>query len=322
MSKLAFLLTIGAALLGAGFATPAHALQNAWVSGHGKDAAGCGAVSNPCATLEYVQSNIVAAGGEIDILDAAATYGGIAITKSLSIINDGVGAAVLRAGGGAIAAIAITAGANDVVNLRGLTLEGPGPGVFQSGIFYGTGNTVNMQNCVIRNFTSGIYAVPTTSFALNISDSVISSNANVGVYIGPNSSSLVTVSLKRTQLLNHYAEGGFLFDGKSFSGVFRGAIVDSVASNNVLGYGILRGNSLATLEIVGSQAVNGTTGVSVDGKNATIFLGSSTLAGNYTAVAVSNGGVVGTYGNNFVSASGKNSNNDSSWSLMKSTPVH
>jgi hypothetical protein len=156
----------------------------------------------------------------------------------------------------------------------------------------------------------------------NILDTVISSNASGGIYILPTLTPLVTVSLKRTQLLNNYKRGGFVFDGVVFAGVFRGTIADSVASNNLLGYGIVNGNFLATLEIVGSQAVNGTTGVSVDGKSATIFLGSSTLAGNYTAVGVSNGGIVDTYGNNFVSASGKNSNGDSSWSLMQPTPMH
>ena len=321
MPKLAFLLTIATALLGAGFATPAHALQNAWVSGHGKDAAGCGATSNPCATLQYVHDHVIAAGGEIDILDPADSYGPIIIKKSISIINDGVGAAVLRQTGKGQSVITINAGTNDVVDLRGLTLEGLGAALY--GLNFNSGNTLNMQNCVIREFQiDWVFASPSTSFALNILDTVISSNASGGIYILPTLTPLVTVSLKRTQLLNNYKRGGFVFDGVVFAGVFRGTIADSVASNNLLGYGIVNGNFLATLEIVGSQAVNGTTGVSVDGKSATIFLGSSTLAGNYTAVGVSNGGIVDTYGNNFVSASGKNSNGDSSWSLMQPTPMH
>jgi hypothetical protein len=81
------------ALLVAGLAASAHALSNrAWVSGHGTDAAGCGSIASPCRTLQYVHDNIIAAGGEIDILDPAG-YGTITITKALSIINDGAGTA-------------------------------------------------------------------------------------------------------------------------------------------------------------------------------------------------------------------------------------
>ncbi|WP_158818603.1 hypothetical protein [Methylocapsa sp. S129] len=70
----------------------AQSLNRAWVSGHGADAAGCGAPASPCRSLQYVHDNIIAAGGEIDILDPAG-YGAITITKALSIVNDGVGTA-------------------------------------------------------------------------------------------------------------------------------------------------------------------------------------------------------------------------------------
>src|SRR5476651_1134614 len=81
-------------------ATPAYALSTrAWVSGHGTDAAGCGAPVNPCRSLQYVHDHIIAAGGEIDVLDPAG-YGAIAITKAVSIVNDGVGTAGVQATSG------------------------------------------------------------------------------------------------------------------------------------------------------------------------------------------------------------------------------
>ena len=72
---------------------PSHAgtANRAWVSGHGVDAAGCGAPTAPCRSLQYVHDNVVVAGGEIDILDPGG-YGAISITKAISIVNDGVGA--------------------------------------------------------------------------------------------------------------------------------------------------------------------------------------------------------------------------------------
>ena len=67
-------------------------LNRAWVSGHGLDAAGCGPSTNPNRTPQYVHNNIIADGGEIDIQDPAG-YRSIIITKSVGIVNDGVGTA-------------------------------------------------------------------------------------------------------------------------------------------------------------------------------------------------------------------------------------
>src|SRR5450432_688710 len=108
---------VAAATVGA--ASPAWATQaglnRAWVSGHGVDQAGCGAPVTPCRSLQYVHDNIVAAGGEIDILDPAG-YGAVTITKAVSIVNDGVGTAGVQAASGN--AVTINAGANDTVYLR------------------------------------------------------------------------------------------------------------------------------------------------------------------------------------------------------------
>src|SRR5471032_915995 len=79
---------------------PACASSNrAWVSGHGVDQVGCGAPTAPCRSLQYAHDNIVAPGGEIDILDPAG-YGAVTITKAISIVNDGVGTAGVQASQG------------------------------------------------------------------------------------------------------------------------------------------------------------------------------------------------------------------------------
>src|SRR5450631_3475186 len=107
-------------------AANAQVAPRAWVSGHGVDAAGCGAPTNPCRSFQYTHDHIVAAGGEIDILDPAG-YGAITITKAISIVNEGVGEAGVQALSGATA-ININAGPTDVINLRGLTVAGNGSG--------------------------------------------------------------------------------------------------------------------------------------------------------------------------------------------------
>jgi hypothetical protein len=118
MIKITSLPTVAGALLGCGLsAAPAQAGPNGtWVSGKGTDRGGC-PVTAPCRTFAFALTQ-TAAGGEIDVLDPA-DYGPVTITKSISIVNDGVGVAAIRASSGN--AITINAGAGDSVHLRGLT---------------------------------------------------------------------------------------------------------------------------------------------------------------------------------------------------------
>ncbi len=151
-------LSVAGALLACGLsAAPAQALANrTWVSGKGTDAGAC-TVTAPCRTFAFAltQTN---AGGEIDVLDPAA-YGPMTITKAISIVNDGVGTAGILAGSGGNG-VAINAGANDSVHLRGLTIEGLGSGT--SGIQFNSGGNLTLENCVIRNFAIvGIRIAPT-----------------------------------------------------------------------------------------------------------------------------------------------------------------
>jgi hypothetical protein len=135
-------------LLAALTASAAQAgVPRAWVSGHGTDASGCGAPTDPCRSLQYVHDNIINAGGEVDILDPAG-YGTITISKAISIVNDGVGTAGIQAVSGN--AVTINAGASDAVTLRGLNIDGLGTG--QNGIVFNSGANLTVVNCIIRHF--------------------------------------------------------------------------------------------------------------------------------------------------------------------------
>jgi hypothetical protein len=109
-------LSVAGALLALGLsAAPAQAGPNrTWVSGRGTDAGGC-PVTAPCRTFAFALTQ-TAVGGEIDVLDPAG-YGPVTITKSISIVNDGVGVAAIGVESGN--AITINAGAHDSVHLRG-----------------------------------------------------------------------------------------------------------------------------------------------------------------------------------------------------------
>jgi hypothetical protein len=64
--------------------------------------------------------------GEITVLDPGG-YGGLTITKSINIVNDGVGEASILVSGGGVG-ITINAGAAAYINLRGITIQGIGFG--------------------------------------------------------------------------------------------------------------------------------------------------------------------------------------------------
>src|SRR5437870_7542941 len=82
------------------YATPAQAqATRTWVSGVGDDANPCSRTA-PCKTFAGAISK-TAAKGEINVLDPGG-YGGVTITKSISIIADHVEAGVLVSGTNAI----------------------------------------------------------------------------------------------------------------------------------------------------------------------------------------------------------------------------
>src|ERR1035441_6992466 len=107
-----YLLTISAiASFAILFAVPANAqASRTWVSGVGDDANPCSRTA-PCKTFAGAISKTAAA-GEINVLDPGG-FGAVTITKSMSIIADGMGpAGVLVSGGNGIV---IAAGLTDVV---------------------------------------------------------------------------------------------------------------------------------------------------------------------------------------------------------------
>src|SRR3954471_21612954 len=106
---------------------PAAAAQaqatRTWVSGVGDDANPCSRTA-PCKTFAGAISK-TAGGGEINVLDPGG-FGGVTITKSITISSDHVEAGVLVSGTNAII---VAAGGADQVVLEGLDIEGLGTGI-------------------------------------------------------------------------------------------------------------------------------------------------------------------------------------------------
>ena len=129
-------------------ATPALAFnQKSYVSSSGNDSNSCAGVFNACATLQAAHDK-TAPGGDIGVLDPG-NYGRLIINRAINITNDGAGTASILVPLGSNG-ITITAGAGDIVSLRGLVIDGQGVGA--TGIQVNQANAVHIQNCVIRNF--------------------------------------------------------------------------------------------------------------------------------------------------------------------------
>lgn len=92
-----------------------------WVSGVGDDANPCSRTA-PCKTFAGAISK-TAAGGEISVLDPGG-FGGVTITKSITINGTGTLAGIL-VGAGANGVI-VNAAATDVVTLRNISIHGVG----------------------------------------------------------------------------------------------------------------------------------------------------------------------------------------------------
>src|SRR5690348_11928152 len=167
-------------------AAPAVPLMRTYVSGTGNDSSPCTA-SQPCATFQAALA-LTMAGGEIFVLNSA-NYGPVTINKALTITSEGAVAGILATSG---AAITITAGPNDVVNLRGLGLDGANTGT--AGIQFTSGKSLTVQKSFIRNFTnSGISFAPSGAGTLFISDTSVTNNGANGVLVAGASSGAISV---------------------------------------------------------------------------------------------------------------------------------
>src|SRR5262245_16804720 len=138
-------------------ADPAQAqATRTWVSGVGDDANPCSRTA-PCKTFAGAISR-TATGGEINVLDPGG-FGGVTITKSISIIADYVEAGVLVPGTNAII---VNAPLGSKVLLQGLDIEGLGTGL--NGVQFLGGSQLYIIRCSIRNFTqNGVNAASITS---------------------------------------------------------------------------------------------------------------------------------------------------------------
>jgi len=334
LNKFAFLAAIVLTFIGTFSSTPASAqFLRTFVSGLGSDLNPC-TRTQPCQTFAHAitQTN---AGGEIDVLDPGG-YGPFTIGKSISIVNDGVGTAGVKAAAGGIA-ITITAGATDTINLRGLTIEGAGVGLV--GIHFLSGKSLTVQNCIVRNFTiDGIHFLPSAASSLSVSNTFVASNAGNGISVLPSGAGAITADFNRVETGNNgqsgilvqptgsgavaaifnqvaadnNAGGGIDLSGGLSTGTISATVADSVASNSATPgtAGVSASTDMShapiNLLVLRSVAANNNAGIAANGTGATVLIGQSAMHGNTNGWFAGSGGVLQSYGDNKINGNTAN----------------
>jgi hypothetical protein len=252
-----------------------------YVSGLGRDGNPC-TPSSPCQTFEAALVRTVA-GGEIYVLDSA-NYGAVTINKAVSITSEGAVAGVVATSG---AGIIIAAGAGDVINLRGLDIDGGGSGGI--GIQFSSGQSLNIQKSTVRGFqNSGISFGPNGPGTLFITDTTVTNNANNGISVTSNGS-VVSGAINRVTASRN-GTGILVYGGNASV-----TIIDTVAGSN--NYGI--GASSSAVMVRNCTVSNNAIGIAAD-QAAIVRVGQSTVTANGTGWQATNGAQVQSYSNNNV----------------------
>jgi hypothetical protein len=284
-------------------AVPAQALEITFVSGNGNNANDCSRAT-PCRTFIRAY-NRTAPGGEIRVLDAG-SYGDLEITKAISVVSESPGEALIHVPAGGTG-ITISAGATDVINLRGITISGAGG---STGIVFNSGALLTVENCVIRDLTgTGIIFRPNASAHLAVSHTMITKVGGRGIHVNPASgaSGTFTAVIARTEV-HGTTDIGFFAHGTGSSGALNMTVVDSISTKSP-GDGI-RANSLqgavTVLTVIRSVSAGNGTGISAANGNATVRVGQSTVTGNASGWLAEGGGTLQSYGGNHVNGNSTN----------------
>ena len=271
----------------------AHAqATRTWVSGVGDDANPCSRTA-PCKTFAGAISK-TAAKGEINVLDLGG-FGGVTITKSITISSEGFEAGVLVSGTNAII---INAAASDVVVLRGLDLEGLGTGL--NGIRFLAGGALFVEKCTINNFGGspglGIDFEPSGASRLVVVDTIVRNNFRAGtgggIFVRPTGAGSAIATLDNVRSDRN------IF-GLKVQGNATATVTHSVfSSNNFAGVWADTGG---TIMVDGSQMSHSpTNGVLSNGAGATVRIGNSVVSGNGIGLSAAGGGALLSFGTNEV----------------------
>ncbi len=170
------MLAIALVLSALGAAEAGASAQRTFVASYGltANAAFNCSIAKPCRAFSEALG-VTSSGGEVIVLDSAG-YGPVTITQPVSIIAaPGVYAGVSVSTGNGIT----VNGASIKVTLRGLQINGQGGA---SGIFVQQAGEVRIEDCTISNMGDNGVDTRAANSKTYVSNTVINSNANSGIY--------------------------------------------------------------------------------------------------------------------------------------------
>lgn len=282
MSKAQFFVTLFAlTVLTLGTSAVANAqATRTWVSGVGDDANPCSRTA-PCKTFAGAISK-TAASGEISVLDPGG-FGGVTITKSITINGEGTLAGILSAG---TTGVIVNDGASAtpgtaIVYLKFISINGGGTGL--NGIRMISGGKLFVENCSI----TGINASAPNGNGIMVDLAATGKNVFV------KNTSIRNVSNNGITIATSSGFVAGVFDRVSLEGLPTGVNVgnnafisirdSSISLNSSTGVNI-SGTGGATASIENCLLNNNPTAINV-ASGAILNLSSSTLESNTTAVA-------------------------------------
>jgi hypothetical protein len=267
--------------------------------------------STPCRTFATAAANTLA-DGEVTVLDPG-DYGGLTITRSISINNDSGGEASITVSGNTTGIIVNAPNGAGYVNLRGLTIQGVGFGTTK-GLTFNSGFSLTMTNCVVRDHTgAGIEFFPNAGSNLAMSNTLVADNGVAtgagAIFVFPSGSGTVNVTLSRVEVYNNSGHGIHV-NGAVSTGKINATVSESVSSSNSFsGFQVssTNGNAPTNLMIVRSVSANNGTGIFTNnptGNNAIVRLSQSTVTGNNSGFQNTGAAAVLSYGDNNIDGNG------------------
>jgi parallel beta helix pectate lyase-like protein len=282
---------LGAAVMSV-LALPAVVASNrVFVSPTGVDAGTCAPISSPCRNFAYAMTQ-VSPGGEVIAL-ATAGYGPVTISQSVAIVAAPGATAFISAPAGQNG-VGIGAGPGDVVTLRGLAITSNGG---QHGIYFGSGLSLNVENCIINGFTSGdgINFYPymdMTKPRIQILNSILRNNY-IGITLYSAGSGTAYLTVANCSFTGNVVHGIFASDNARVS------VSDSVftGSNTAIGAGANADDSAAEVNLDRCTISRNAYGVRAGGSSNQILRGlvriaNCTITGNDVALAIASDGVI------------------------------
>jgi hypothetical protein len=268
-----------------------------WVAGTGTDTGLC-PVTAPCRTFQYAHDR-TNAGGVINVLSAG-SFGPVKITKSISIVANGVEALIESHVSCSSFNVAVCISGGTAVRLRGLTIDVNDSSI-STGILFLSGRSLFVENCVIRRADHGIDFRPLIGSGLFVSDCAIAENRTDGISFTPVGNGTFNLTLDRVSLTKNGLHG-LSVNTSVDSPNAKATVRESVADGNS-GSGIRLAAIGGTIKamIDHTTLVNNAIGLEVENAGATARIADSTVTGNGTGLKSGGSGHVVSFGTNKVS---------------------